>query len=183
MALVVEDGTGKVDAESYVSVADAGAYAASHGLTFNVTGDPAIALAEKALRRATTWLDGQYRSQFLGYRRFGRNQRLEWPRSGAYVQAVPYGTIAQDEVPHEVVEATVEAAVRELAVPGALSPDVTPGRIQKSVRVEGAVAVEYSIGTGGAYDQRPVLTVVSGILAPVLGNDSSGGLFGKASRS
>ena len=180
MALVVENGTGTLASESYISVADAVTYAAARGLTFPGASAPEIALAEQSLRRATAWIDNIFRSRFLGWRRLGREQYLEWPRAEAYVSGPPDYTIGITEIPREVKYATVEAAVRELAVPSSLSPDVTPGKILSSVSVEGAVSVTYAISSG-VQDQRPVLTVVGGILAPVL-NDGSGGLFGVSSR-
>lgn len=172
MALVVEDGTGKANADSYVSLDDAAAYATSKGLTFPVSGADATP-AEQALRRATTWIDGRYRSRFTGYRKQLRDQALEWPRLNAF-DAVECATsvIDPDSVPVEIVQATVEAAVREKASPGSLSPDVTTGKIKKSFRA-GQIAVEYAVGSGTAWEQRPVVDVIDGILAPLLGGSSS----------
>lgn len=168
MPLIVEDGSGLANAESYVSVSDCAAYAAARGLTFPASPE---ATAEQALRRATTWLDGRYRSRFPGSRTNGRGQALEWPRSGAY--DAESNEIASSEVPVEIVNATIEAAVREMAAPGSLSPDVIPGKVKKRVRVEGAVEVEYAVGSGSAYEQRPVVAVIDGILASLLGVASS----------
>jgi hypothetical protein len=163
MSIVVEDGTGKADAESYVSAADANAYAASHGLTFAIAGDDA-ALAEAALRRATTWLDAEYGARFPGQRNNGRGQALQWPRSDAVDAAGE--EIASDEVPAEIVAATIEAAVREKASPGSLSPDVTPGKVKTRAKV-GEIEVEYA-ASGSVAEQRPVLSVVDGILSGLL---------------
>lgn len=164
MALIVEDGTGKSDAESYVSVADCITYADNRGLTFSSS---TTALQEQSLRRATVWIDGEYRNRFTGYRNDGRDQALEWPRSSGQNQSPPYGSIANDAVPQEVINASCEAAVRELATPGQLTPDVTMGKVQKSVRVVGAVAVEYAASNGIAA-QTPTMTIVSKILFNVL---------------
>ena len=123
MALIIEDGTGKSDAESYVSVADCITYCDNRGLTFS-TGTTAE--QEQALRRATVWLDGAYRSRYVGWRKDGRSQALEWPREGAQEQSYPYGTISNAEVPQEVINANCEAAVRELATPGGLDPYMDP---------------------------------------------------------
>lgn len=171
MALNVETGTGSPTSESYETIENAAAYAAARGLSFSISGAPAIALAEQAMRRATTWLDGAYRGRFSGWRKNRREQALEWPRSGASDQDC--NAIADDEIPVEIKHATIEAAVRELAKPGSLSPDVTPGKIKKSVAISGAVAVEYAVGAADVQDQRPVMTVVDGILAPLLGSRAS----------
>lgn len=179
MALVVEDGTGKADADSYVSLADANAYAVAHGLTFPIAGAD-VTPAEQALRRATVWIDATYRGRFSGYRKNRRNQALEWPRVGAMDALYPPNLIKPDVVPVEIVQATIEAAVREKAAPGALSPDITPGKIIGEVSVDGAVSVKYA-APGGVQDQRPVATVIDGILASLLG-DRASNLFGSTVR-
>lgn len=166
MALITEDGSGLANAESYVSVSDAAAYAAARGLTFPASPTDK---AEQALRRATAWLDGRYRSRFPGQRKNGRDQALEWPR--VYACDRDGNEIASDEVPVEIVNATIEAAVREMAAPSSLSPDVTPGKVKKRAKVD-TIEVEYAVGTGTAYDQRPVVSVIDGILSGLLGSAS-----------
>ncbi|GAA2867431.1 hypothetical protein GGQ99_001295 [Aminobacter niigataensis] len=178
MPLIVETGSGSPTAESYVSVADAAAYATARGLTFPTTPEAA---AEQALRRATTWLDGRYRGSFPGSRTNRREQALEWPRINAYDRSCPPEYIDKNEIPVEIVNATIEAAVRELAAPGSLSPDVTPGKIKKSAKV-GEIAVEYAVGSG-VTDQRPVLTVIDDVLSSILSISRSPALFGKVLRA
>lgn len=180
MALVVETGTGSSTSESYVSIADANTYATARGLTFAISGADA-ALAEQALRRATAWLDATYRGRFPGERKNRREQALEWPREHAYDAMCPANLLPDDEVPVEIVNATIEAAVREKAKPGSLAPDVTPGRIMSEVSVDGAVAVKFA-APGGIADQRPVSTVIDGILSTLLGNRASP-IFGVAGRT
>lgn len=165
MALIVEDGTGKADADSYVSLSDAASYASSRGLTFVISGGDE-AKAEAALRRATSWVDAEYGARFPGSRVNGRDQALQWPRNDAVDASGE--EIASDAVPIEIVRATIEAAVREKASPGSLSPDVTPGKIKTRAKV-GEIEVEYA-ASGSVTEQRPVLSVVDGILAPLLEN-------------
>jgi len=153
---------GGANADSYASLAYALAYHADKG-------NAAWALAtdgnrETAMRRATTWLDGTYRGNWTGYRVNGRLQALDWPRSdvadiGGY--AVDYLTI-----PPEVLRATCEAALRELALPGGLSPDVTDAGIVKSESV-GPISVTYR-GGGGVGASRPIVTVIDDILSGLL---------------
>ncbi len=169
MALIVEDGTGKPDAESYISVADAGVYAAARGLTFPVSTAPEITAAEQALRRATEFIDQRYGTRFVGQWAVA-DQALAWPRSYAYYRSE---ALADDAVPPQVKAATVQAAVRELASPGSLTPDVTTGTIKKRVRVEGAVEVEYAVGAGGVASQTPIVSIIDQILAPLLAMVSS----------
>jgi hypothetical protein len=167
MTLIIEGGTGNPDAESYVSVANCAEYATNHGLTFGVSPESE---AEAALRRATTWIDGRYGARFRGARTKGRDQALAWPRDNA--TDVEGNEIADDAVPIEVIRATCEAAVRELATPGGLSPDVTAGKIITAASVDGAVSVEYAKGSG-IDGQRPIATVVDDILYPLIGKRSN----------
>lgn len=179
MALIVEDGSGKSDAESYVSVSDCVSYAAARGLTF--PAEPA-ANAEAALRRGTSWLDGAYRGSFPGRRKNGRAQALEWPRMDAWDNSRPPDPIRDDEIPVEIVHACCEAAIRELAAPGSLSPDVTPGQIEKRIKVEG-IEIEYAIGAGTVAEQRPVVSIIDDILSSLIAIRRGAVLFGTAARS
>ena len=179
MTLIVEDGTGKSDAESYVSVADCAAYADERGLSFAESPAPD---AEAALRRATAWLDGAYAGRWPGDRLNGRSQSLQWPRSLAYDQD---GLLIDDaSVPAEVISATCEAAVRELAIPNTMTPDVTPNELIRSASVTGAVSVTYagSVSVDGAI---PALTAVDNLLAGIVGKRSVPGqaVSGKAARA
>lgn len=160
MALVVETGTGAADAESYGSVADCAAYATARGLTFAETPAPA---AEAALRRATVFIDGK-RGRFPGYRLNGRDQALEWPRNGASDAAG--NAIASNSIPVEIVRATFEAAVRELAKPGSLSPDLTPAIRMKRVKA-GPVETETEYAGAGhtaAVNSTAIECILSGLL-------------------
>lgn len=172
MALVVETGTGAADAESYGSVADCAAYAAARGLTFAAIPAPD---AEAALRRATAFIDGK-RGRFPGYRLNGRDQALEWPRTGASDAAG--NAIASNSIPVEIVRATFEAAVRELAKPGSLSPDLTPAIRMKRVKA-GPVETETEYA-GGGFNAATSFSTIESILAGLLGARSA--IFGTAVR-
>jgi hypothetical protein len=137
MALIVEDGSGKSDAESYVSVSACNTYAVALGLSFP-TGDQAA--CEAALRRATAWIDGKFGDAFVGIRKNGRLQALAWPRAGA--SDADRWPISPDTVPIEIIHATSQAAVRELATPNSLAPDLDRGGGLKSVKA-GSVQIEY----------------------------------------
>ncbi len=71
-------------------------------------------------------------------------------------------------MPAEWLDANSEIAIRELASPGSLSPDVTTGRIKKSVSVSGAVSVTYADDTDLVGSQRPVVTLVDDLLSGLL---------------
>jgi hypothetical protein len=170
MALIVEDGTGLADAESYLSVADLGEYAELFGRSYTPSSPESE--DEAALRRATQWLDGMFRSRFPGARLNGRDQVLEWPRSGAYDQSGEL--IASNAVPIEIKNATAEAALREIASPGSLNPDYTPSQRVKRQRDKVDVLeteVEYFDSAAGAV--IPIVTVIDEILSGIIGARSN----------
>lgn len=162
MALVVEDGSGIPGANTYVSLNDAVAYASARGLMFPAS--PA-GPAEEALIRATAAIDATYRARFPGQRTNGRAQSLEWPRK--YAGDAAGEPIADDEIPLEVINATIEAAIRELASPNSMLPDLERGGQIKSLKA-GSVAIEY----GGNATARTSFTLIDGILAGLLGAPS-----------
>lgn len=150
-----------VGTDSYISVADAQAYATRVGAAFAGT-DPAL---EAALVRATAWIDATYRGRFPGKRTEGRAQALEWPRKDA--TDAQGNDLSSEEVPAEIESATAEAAIRELASPGSLAPDVVPGQTSILVAVEG---IQWKAsGQGGVDAQRPVVAVIDGILGSLIG--------------
>lgn len=151
--------------EFYGSVALADAY---HEARLNtawtgVASSPADA-KEAALLRASVWLDGTYGAKFTGIRTDGRDQSREWPRTNATDAAG--NAIDTDEVPVEVLNATYEAAMRELTTPGSLSPDYTPSQGVKSETV-GPISVTYRDGTGS--QAQPVVTVIDDIMRSLIG--------------
>lgn len=108
MALVVEDGTGKVDSESYISVADATTYHAAR----NNPDWLLITDKEAALRKATDYMIQVYRSLWQGYRSITA-QALDWPRQLVYNNEYPEEIqIASNIVPVEVKNACAELALK-----------------------------------------------------------------------
>lgn len=173
--MVVEDGTGIASADSYVSLNDAIEYCSDHGLTFS--SSPST-LGEAALIRATAAIDARYGGSFPGYRKSGRDQGLQWPRAAAYDSEG--WLIADDEVPVEVINATIEAAVRELASPNSMMPDLERGGHIQSLRA-GSVGITYASNASA----RTTFTLIDGILSNVLNGSGSsgGGLFGSTVRA
>ena len=135
MALTVEDGTAKADADALWSLADIDSYHSDRGNT-DWTGTDAV--KEGAIRRATSYLSDHF--DWMGSRTEGRSQALSWPRSGVVDREGE--TIADDEIPVEIQYACAEAALRELVDPGSLAPDFTPTERLTEVRV-GPITVKY----------------------------------------
>jgi len=100
---------GSASADSYAALADADAYFSARGVT-TWTGTDTV--KENALRRATTYLDNQYRNRWVG-RRFAETQALAWPRSdGEFpLYDVDWWQISYTTLPVQVQHATMEAAL------------------------------------------------------------------------
>ena len=180
MTLSVEIGAGSATSESYLSVADFKTYALSNYAVTDTVADDAI---EQALRRATRYVDGRYRHRFLGYRTFAFSQALEWPREGVVLNWLPEGAtyaywlgysavagqiLANNVIPQMLKDAVSEAAIRELADPGTLTPDRTPARQVLQQTVGPITTVYANVAT-----TRPVVTVIDEILSPLLSKISS----------
>lgn len=151
------------------------AYGTDAGFTAYATarGEASVGAASEADRdaarlRASEFIDGKFGHRFPGWRADGRDQVREWPRSfAADREGWP---IDVDEIPDEIERATYEAAVRELATPGSLTPDVTltareisktetVGPISETTRYAGGASV------GAA---EPVLTILEKVLARLI---------------
>ena len=133
MTLIVEDGSGKSDSESYISVADASNYHTVRGNTA-WAALATDALREAALRRATDYMRQAYRSRWQGYK-VNEDQALDWPRYDVEVEGY---AIDSDIVPTEIKNACAELALRASAVD--LNPDLTQGVAREKV---GQIEVEY----------------------------------------
>lgn len=97
MALTVEDGTGKTDADSYVSVDDCTTYAAARGYT--MSGDVEISII-----KAMDYIEAQ---NFKGYK-YTDEQTLQWPRGSVYIDGYSIGV---DEIPAQLINALNETAM------------------------------------------------------------------------
>lgn len=164
MAIVVEDGTARADAESYASVAEATAYATKLGNT--AWGAAATdALREAALRRATRYLDGRYHGRWPGYRRTSA-QRLDWPRTDAVDSSDwPIPSSGALAVPAALKDACCEAALLELASPGVLAPQAQGSVAAKTVQ---AGPVSTSTTYAGSAPLRATVTALDDLLANIL---------------
>ncbi len=122
LTLIKEDGTGKVDANSYASLADCDAFHSGHLYATVWTGATADQKAV-ALVMATRLIDAEY--QFSGFKAT-ENQALQWPRMNcpdpdktpvpvltSLMRADPF--VPPGIVPKALVQATCEMA-RELLI-------------------------------------------------------------------
>jgi hypothetical protein len=154
MALIVEDGSGKSDSESYISVADASSYHTARGNTA-WAALATDALREAALRRATDYMRQAYRSRWQGYK-VNEDQALDWPRYDVEVEGY---AIDSDIVPTEIKNACAELALRASAAD--LNPDLTQGVLSEQV---GSIQVTYD----KASPQFTRYRAIDAILSPYL---------------
>lgn len=108
VTLIVEDGEGLADAESYITVAAADARHTAFG---NTAWTGTEAAKEAALRRATAYMRQVYRQRWQG-RRINDDQALDWPRYDVRVDGYSVDT---DTVPAEVANACADLALRTIA--------------------------------------------------------------------
>lgn len=127
MALEVEDGTGKANAESYISLAEATARHSNLGnAAWGAAADDTT--REQALRRATAYMEQAYRSRWLG-ERISKEQALSWPR--VITQDVDGWWIDSNEVPQAVKDACADLALKALSAD--LAPDLERGIVREKV--------------------------------------------------
>jgi hypothetical protein len=159
-------------ADFYGTAAGFRAYHTARGRELIVADDDDAEINAKLLI-ASEWIDGKFRASFGGSKVGQRAQVREWPRNGAMDR--DWYSIAADSVPVEAINATYEAALRELVTSGSLSIDWTPGKY-KRVSVDGAISVEYASFDSVA-DIQTQFAIIEQIIAPIL-NGRGGNLSG-----
>ncbi|WP_338801735.1 DnaT-like ssDNA-binding protein [Pseudomonas sp. RSB 5.4] len=131
MTLIIEDGTGKPDAESYASAEDLAIYAVKFGVIIPAE----ISAQEALLRRAALAMDGM---TWKG-RKSNSEQALSWPRRGV--------DLDYEIKPDHYLPARIQYGQMALAAE-IHTDDVDPIEKRKGAvtleRVEGAVTREYA---------------------------------------
>lgn len=143
MPLIVEDGTGKPDAEAYISAADATAYHAARGnAAWAALASDTI--REQLLRKATDYMTQAYRLRWASFRTTVV-QALDWPRAWVPLPDAPYGYgrsmayVPQNVVPNEVKQACAELAL--LSAGGDLNAPLERATLSEKV---GEIQVTYA---------------------------------------
>lgn len=151
---VVEDGSAKSDANSYVSIADADSYF-DNGTAPSTWTDATEADKQKALRIATSYVSERYSIRWRGVIQ-SDTQSLDWPRNGV-VDAATGLVYDNDEMPKKLLNATAEVALRYLSGTS-LRPDVKPGEgnVTNSSITVGAISIsEDFVGSATTATQFP----------------------------
>lgn len=139
LTLVVEDGTGLANANTYVSLADANTYAES-SLTAAATAWKSEADDEKkkaALISASRYLT--YSFDWIGTKKTS-TQALAFPRTGVVIDGQE---IPDDIVPQEVKDACSELAIQYLAGNGQTGTTEQDGNVAKIGVGKGAVDIQF----------------------------------------
>lgn len=172
MALIVEDGTGLPDAESYISVADADAYfAARSNAAWAALAAPA---KEAALRKAADYIGAVYGERWKGVK-LGPDQALDWPRALVERKDFRYAGLngftmisGRYYYPSDYVPIPVARAAAELAVRAAAETLLADQGGQVKSETVGPISVTYADGAR----QGIRYALVDGLLAPFLGAGS-----------
>lgn len=137
--LVVEDGSGRSDANSYATVAAADAYNVNVTRSTEWLNATAVAKAN-ALILATQYLDNEFAGRWQGHRAY-EEQALAWPR--ADVVDEDGFDLSSTVVPQRLKDACCELAVRvvlgddlhpvETEPAGVAAESVTVGPVSKSI--------------------------------------------------
>lgn len=159
--LVVEDGTGRSDANAAISLAEFKKYCDDRGKDYSAFSDDqlnmAIIRASAFLVNAFIW-DGQKinrRDQKMPFPRYAVTDREGWP-------------VLPTEIPQEYKDAACELTFAEATTPGIMTPSVVQGDKVRSEQI-GSIRVEYALLFNSPNDARPVLTIVQDLLWPFLG--------------
>lgn len=144
MSLIVEDGTGLSDANSYVSVA----YADDYFLARNVTSWASLTIKEALLIQATDYMEAVYSESWKGTVLLD-TQSLSFPRIIDDVTVYP----------DRLLKAVCELALK--ANEGALLVDVEQRTIEEKIDVITVKYAEYS-------DQKTQYSFVYGLISPYL---------------
>lgn len=167
-----EDGTGLANADSYVSVAEADAYADARGWA-DWTGS--TAQKEHRLVTATAYIDATYR--FRGVIAT-TTQALAWPRLDDARQSLtdPEGRPLTG-VPKAVKSACIELA--RVAVTQALTPAPEAAAVKRERVKAGSVETEteYAVAGGSTADPSPSV-MADRLLAGLVVSSVAGGLGG-----
>lgn len=132
MAIIVEDGTGISNAQSYLGAADADIYFSERGITAWTGTNSA---KESALLAATEYIDLRWGRYLKGKLEFADQQALLFPRLNVYDEQGR----ALTGIPERLIRATAEYALISLSQ--ALMPNPT-------VESNGKILIEESDGIG-----------------------------------
>lgn len=155
MALVIEDGTGVAEANSYVTAEQIIAYAAERGVEI-LPGEAVDTLAIRAADYMSTLC-------YIGEVAYPGEQYMNWPRRGIIA-----GDLAEDAelvIPHAVVKGQLQLALDVFNGIDLMPSRKAEPKLKK--RKTGPIEREYFEGS----DYMPDIPFASAILRPVMCGD------------
>jgi hypothetical protein len=155
MSLIIEDGTGVENADSYATLAELATYATSRGVT--LSGNDAA--KEVLLRQAADYLE-TLEHKYKGSR-VDTDQALAWPRSDVYL----YGSsteLPEDEIPALLIKAQCQLAC------DAQTLNLLPNGAGREVIRQKVDVIETEYAKQGTGSVKPELNKAMAILAPLL---------------
>jgi hypothetical protein len=166
MALVVEDGTGKTDAETYISQADATTYHATYTGSAEWVAASSAA-KDMALRKATIYLDLHYARRWRGSRT-NETQALAWPRSGVWDDDVI--EVDDDVIPVNLKRACAEVALRVILGDDLQAPVTEPGDVISESVAVGPISESktYSGPVHHDYEYPKIEAMIAGWIGPAV---------------
>ena len=171
MALIIEDGTGVADADSFLSLVDARALAANYGITLPTDDIEAEVLLRNGYLGLLT-----IEPQLQGFRAHDIQTNI-YPRTGVYKNCVAVGG---DSIPNEVKLSQLYQA--DAIQSGVSTNGVISGQKLKSFSVDGVYSETYQDGSSaslnavvqGVQNQMYPLTKIGYQQSPC-GNSGLGG--------
>lgn len=153
--IIVEDGTGKTDSNSYVSEADVTTYATDRGVTLTADADILIIKAMDYLET----LD------YIGTK-FSQAQALQWPRNNVYIDGY---YIEPSTIPQELKNSQMALC---LSIDAGADPMATTERATKKEKVD-TIEIEYMDNAA----TKAIITSVNRALNKLLKSGSMGSNF------
>ena len=150
--IVIEDGTGKTNSNSYISAVDFETYASDRGIT--LSGDSDVLLIQ-----AMDYIEQQ---PFKGYKG-NEDQALQWPRDAVVIDGY---SVDSDSIPQLLKDALCEQAI---GIDGGNNPLAVEERSTKKEKV-GDIEVEYMDGARN----KPYLAAAENKLTKLLNAGSRG---------
>lgn len=158
IVILIEDGSGVANANSYVTVSDIKVYASNRGISLPTSDDTIAALLIDSYEFLNT-----YECKFAGQRSYPTQQTGAWPRTGAVMY--------EAELPPNFIPGPIKTAQMQIAIAAnsgiKLFPSQTgPGVVRVKV---GPIEREFDTKSWSAAD-LPVLSNVELTLVPFSGD-------------
>lgn len=161
MALVIEDGTGVVGANTYVTIAGVRDYAAARGITIPAADSD----VEPHVHLAMDWFEQQ---ELKGVKTHV-GQPLKYPRSNVMLDGV---LLAEDEIPSLVIRIVCEAAVTSVTIPLQMA---YAGTQLGAVKMKKLDVMQKEFFAPDYSTRHPTLVKLNAMLLPIIGSGLGSG--------